>query len=340
MSIFACPQPPLFDLNHRIVRVISAFEQQEAALNNLISNGPTKDAYWKKFKEFKKYCKEHSVRLVALNREAWGMLETELTRLTKRFKKSRKALVAYYADHSPESESTARSAFHALKNELTSLQIDPRGVCVDWLANFPEPALTGGHDHNDCARGVNAHPSTNGIQRTSSKSEPRKPKLQSVPKEKSEADTDGQMIMSLCQAMQDAEKKYKDRLVFSLNSKSNVATPFKNPEQVENAFKWLATIYRDAKRGERNCPDLDASIRDSIDAGWFWRGGQAEQTASTYSNWYECNYDGKRHSVREHVGSGKSKKPEQTIRIAFTWLESEQLVLIGFIGQHQKSDRT
>ena len=168
MSIFACPQPPLFDLNHRIVRVISSFEQQEAALNNLISNGPTKDAYWKKFKEFKKYCKEHSVRLVALNREAWGMLETELTRLTKRFKKSRKALVAYYADHSPESESTARSAFHALKNELTSLQIDPRGVCVDWLAIFPEPALTGGLAHVEGT-------STNQIEPLQSKSGRRKP---------------------------------------------------------------------------------------------------------------------------------------------------------------------
>lgn len=161
-----------------------------------------------------------------------------------------------------------------------------------------------------------------------------------VSNQESEMVSDAFESTSVGQSVQWATETFQDQLVFSLNSQSDVDTPFEDPASVSKVFQWLATIYRDAKRGERNCPDLDASIRDSIDAGWFWRGGQAEQTASTYSNWYECNYDGKRHSVREHVGSGKSKKPEQTIRIAFTWLEREQLVLVGFIGQHQKSDKT
>jgi hypothetical protein len=44
--------------------------------------------------------------------------------------------------------------------------------------------------------------------------------------------------------------------------------------------------------------------------------------------------------VREHIGTGKSKRPEETIRIAFKWLESEEKVLIGYIGQHQRTTTT
>jgi hypothetical protein len=148
------------------------------------------------------------------------------------------------------------------------------------------------------------------------------------------------VIQSVQEAIQSAREIYKDKLAFALNSQSDEDTPFEKPNDVVKVFEWLATTYRDAKRGERNCPDLDLSIREFIDGNWLWRGGQAEYTANAFSNWYECTYEGDRYQVLEHVGSGKSKKPEQTIRIAFTWLESTQLVLIGYIGQHQKSGKT
>ena len=164
--------------------------------------------------------------------------------------------------------------------------------------------------------------------------------LSRASKQTSEIVTGELVIRSVQEAIQWARDAYTDELAFALNSQSDEDTPFEDPSDVVKVFEWLATTYRDAKRGERKCPDLDMSIREFIDASWFWRGGQAEYTANVFSNWYECTYDGHRHQVLEHVGSGKSKKPEQTIRIAFTWLESRQLVLIGYIGQHQKSGKT
>jgi uncharacterized protein YgiM (DUF1202 family) len=86
--------------------------------------------------------------------------------------------------------------------------------------------------------------------------------------------------------------------------------------------------------------DLDRSIKEGCGASWFWKGGQSEITVTSFSNWYECTYQGQRHEVREHIGTGKSKRPEETIRIAFKWLESEEKILIGYIGQHQRTTTT
>lgn len=171
MQFFGSPQTPRFDQNNQIAWLISTFERQEAALDNLVSFGRfeiPKAAYFKKFKELKKYCKEHFVCLVALDHAAWGMLATELTSLTKRFENFRKALVVYLADLSPESASIAKMASGALRNELASLRIDPRRVCGDWLAISLEPPLNGGLEHVEGT-------STNQIEPLQSKSGRRKP---------------------------------------------------------------------------------------------------------------------------------------------------------------------
>jgi len=137
-----------------------------------------------------------------------------------------------------------------------------------------------------------------------------------------------------------AEQHLSSQLVFALNSRSDRSTAYDRPSEVLKGLQWLATTYRDAKLGIRRCPNLDQSIKADCAASWFWKGGQSEITVSKHINWYECSYLGHRHQVREHIGSGVSKSPESTIRIAFAWLESDQKVLIGFIGQHQRTAAT
>ena len=145
---------------------------------------------------------------------------------------------------------------------------------------------------------------------------------------------------SVGEAVDWAEQNLSNQLIFALNNRSDRDTAYGWPSEVAKGLQWLATTYRDAKLGIRRCHDLDLSIKEGCDASWTWKGGQSDITVSSYSNWYECSYGGQRHEVREHIGAGKSKRPEETIRIAFKWLESEEKVLIGFIGQHQRTTTT
>lgn len=145
---------------------------------------------------------------------------------------------------------------------------------------------------------------------------------------------------SVGEAVDWAETNFSSQLVFALNSRSDRCTAYTRPSEVAIGLRWLATTYRDAKLGITGCADLDLSIKGTCGAWWFWKGGQSDTTVGIYSNWYECSHAGQKHEVREHIGSGKSKRPEETVRIAFKWLDVEEKVLIGFIGQHQRTTKT
>ena len=41
-----------------------------------------------------------------------------------------------------------------------------------------------------------------------------------------------------------------------------------------------------------------------------------------------------------HVKTGTVKDPRHTIRVAFEWDADERMVVIGFIGQHQRTQGT
>ena len=50
--------------------------------------------------------------------------------------------------------------------------------------------------------------------------------------------------------------------------------------------------------------------------------------------------DGKMCSIEEHIGRGSNKDPGYTVRIAFTWWEDGQKVLVGSVGLHQRTAGT
>ena len=145
---------------------------------------------------------------------------------------------------------------------------------------------------------------------------------------------------SVAEAVAQAERDHGAKLVFSFNNKSEEKdSPFEAPEEVERAFNWLATTYWDARAGVAPCPDLDRSVRELI-PGWSFSGGQKKHSVGKHESWYQCKWNGKDYWIGEHLGCGTSKRPEETIRIAFAWDEDSKKIVLGFVGQHQRNANT
>ena len=136
-----------------------------------------------------------------------------------------------------------------------------------------------------------------------------------------------------------AEADFADRIVFALNSKSDGRDSiFEHADDVYAAFNFLAGTYFRAKTGEEPCADLDQAARTEV--GWRFEANQSKTAIGKYPEWYQCSHDGKVFTLEEHLKVGSSKDPRRTMRIAFAWDDDAQVVVIGFLGQHQRSDAT
>lgn len=136
-----------------------------------------------------------------------------------------------------------------------------------------------------------------------------------------------------------AREMFPDRLLLRPNSKSVIQdNPFERPEDVWLALEWLATTYHGAKTGGSSVPDFDLSIREMC--GWWYKSDQHETTRNKYRDWYTTRVNGDRRWMLEHIGTGASKDARHTIRIAFDWDREERVVVVGYIGQHQRTDAT
>ena len=146
-------------------------------------------------------------------------------------------------------------------------------------------------------------------------------------------------IENVSDAVRYAGDMFPDRLLLKTNSKSQVRdNPFEKPEDVWEALKWLATSYRDARAGVSSVPDFDLSVRETC--GWQYKSDQHETTRNKYREWYTTKTNNKTYWLLEHIGTGASKDARHTIRIAFDWDKDEKLVVVGYIGQHQRTDAT
>jgi hypothetical protein len=66
-------------------------------------------------------------------------------------------------------------------------------------------------------------------------------------------------------------------------------------------------------------------------------------TMGMFAEWYRIDHaykNGVRAFATTHIGAGKSRKPEETIRIGYDWDPDRKLAVIGYIGQHQKNRLT
>lgn len=136
-----------------------------------------------------------------------------------------------------------------------------------------------------------------------------------------------------------AKEKYSGELIFQPNSKSEIEdNPYEKPTNVLAALEWLATTFYRSKMGEVRITDLNKSIKKVC--GWSYTGRQSRNTMKKYEPWYTTSFEGKTYWLKRHVGTGSNKDSRYTIRIAFEWDKARQVVVIGYIGQHQQTDAT
>ena len=132
-----------------------------------------------------------------------------------------------------------------------------------------------------------------------------------------------------------ARTRYRDRLVFRLNKKSDQDYNYSRPKEVWDALEWLATTYHDSQTGEAQIIDLNESIRNTC-GGWEYKSNQTDITFNMYREWYTTTKDGKTYELRKHLSKGTGRD-SNVIRIAFNWDEQSQRVIVGYIGPHQRS---
>ena len=133
-----------------------------------------------------------------------------------------------------------------------------------------------------------------------------------------------------------ARERYPGQLLFQLNAESNAdESSFKWPEQVWNALRWLATDYFTSHLGQNPIGDMDEACRSAC--GMWYKTSQHENTMTQFRDSYTTWVDGRRIWLGEHIGKGNSFDPRRTIRIAFDWDRQLQKVVIGYIGQHQRT---
>ena len=50
--------------------------------------------------------------------------------------------------------------------------------------------------------------------------------------------------------------------------------------------------------------------------------------------------DGRGYQLDEHIGKGTTFDPQNTIRTALAWDDERRLVVIGYVGLHQRPRRS
>ena len=142
-------------------------------------------------------------------------------------------------------------------------------------------------------------------------------------------------VESVRQALELAKTRYADKLLLHLNKKSDPDYNYTRPKEVWDALEWLATTYHPTQTGEARVIDLNESIRNTC-GGWEYKPNQTDITFNTYREWYTTTRDGITYELRKHIGKGNGRD-NNVIRIAFSWDDESERVIVGYIGPHQRN---
>ncbi len=150
---------------------------------------------------------------------------------------------------------------------------------------------------------------------------------------------DGSAFSTIGEALDAIAAEFPGRLRLSLNGQSFVeGNPFEDIAAFWRAVRFLATTYHDAKTGAVPCPDLGDALRN--ECTFFLRSSQSETTMGEYASDYETWWGGRRVKLESHIGKGNAKDARSTIRVAWHWDEESRVVVIGYVGQHQRTRAT
>jgi len=152
-------------------------------------------------------------------------------------------------------------------------------------------------------------------------------------------DQDGVVLNSLEDVVARIEREFPDRVVFKPNSQSEIrGNPFEDVGSAYQALRFLATRYYEARTGGASISDFDLPLREA--SGFWYRPTQAATTMGQYANHYETEWNGQRVQLGEHIGKGDSRDPRHALRIGFYWDSEARRIVIGYVGQHQRTRAT
>ena len=141
-------------------------------------------------------------------------------------------------------------------------------------------------------------------------------------------------IRSVKDAVELAERKYSDSLWVELvpNSRKEMRRlEFNSPDSVFTALEWLATVYHKHKSDTSYRVLLGESCK--ADCGWTYAGGNNATTMGENAEDYEVTVDGVKYQLAKHLKKGTDSN---MIRIGFEWDADLKVVVVGFIGRHQR----
>ena len=147
------------------------------------------------------------------------------------------------------------------------------------------------------------------------------------------------LVGSVDEALDRAAAEYPGRLARAFNSKSDAAGyPYLWPDRVYEGLKFLATTYRDAKTGAAPCRDLRAACKQA--SKLEYSSNQSNTTKGQFAEDYETTWRGKTVPLDAHIGHGNNRDPRYSVRIAFHYDQEEKKVVLGYLGQHQRTRAT
>jgi len=142
-------------------------------------------------------------------------------------------------------------------------------------------------------------------------------------------------------SMKDAYAYFKklpcsERIIFTSKAeKSAVKSLFTKPEMFLRALQFLSNEFIEAKTGIRKVPDLELLTLQTT--GMDYSPHQSPITIGEHPENYQTIYKERKIILENHLSYGISRNERESLRIAFEYLTDENIILIGYIGQHQKN---
>ena len=146
-------------------------------------------------------------------------------------------------------------------------------------------------------------------------------------------------VESVDAALARAAAEFPDALAYAFNSKSaHEDYPYQRPDQVYLGLKFLATTLREALAKRTPHPDLPGECRRQC--GLRYSPNQSPTTMGQFPEGYRTVWRGEEVTLERHVGRGNNKDPRLSVRIAFHYDADEDRIVVGFLGQHQRTKAT
>ena len=146
----------------------------------------------------------------------------------------------------------------------------------------------------------------------------------------------GEDIPDIKTAVELAGRAFEGRLLIALNSKSEKNPGFEDTTSVWKAFEWLATEYYDSRcNGFDGIDGFDESCREVC--GLWYKPKQSNTAKGKYPDHYTTKVGSTTYTLDEHIGRG-SGDPRSMIRIGFDWDKDIEVVVVGYIGRHPRTD--